>query len=377
MKISLITLHRIVNYGSALQTYATQKVFETLGLETEIVDYYTERMTLRGMSDRIRHKSPRFEKSRILTSAAQIIMYPSYVRRFKVFTEFARKNFHLTTHTYTSALDFDRHPIDADFYCTGSDQVWNSIWNEKFDAPFYLSYAPDDKPKFSYAASFGRTQLEEWEIEPTRRLLSRYDNIAMRESSGVDVLNTLGLSGRHVLDPTLLLTYDQWKPLISDRYANDAYILVYNINREKGLDAFAQKLAKKTGLKVYFMSYYYHDFYKKGKLICSPDVCDFLGLIAHAKYVITDSFHCTAFSINFNKQLMVYYPHKFSTRLQSIVKLVEQENRVITEDSPVIVADEAIDFEKTNQILAAERAQSLGYLKTCLDTTKEHIGCKN
>lgn len=366
MKISLITLHKIVNYGSVLQAYATQTTFEKLGFEVEIVDYFTERMTQHGMSKRIKTKSPKLMRNPLLAAAARIIMYPSYKKRFPVFMNFVNQNLKMTEHTYTCEEDFEKYPISADFYCTGSDQTWNSVWNEKLDKPLYLSYAPDSKPKFSYAASFGRTKLEDWEKEPTKQLLSRYENISMRESSGVEVLHSLGLDGINVLDPTLLLDKNDWQPLISDKYANDNYILVYNINREAGLDEYAQRLAKEKNLKVYFMSYQYHDFYKKGRLICCPQVSEFLGLIAHARYVITDSFHCTAFSTNFNKQLMVYYPHKFSTRLESLVNITGQQSRVVRADSPLAVADEKIDFDNINSILDKERSKAVDYIKTAL-----------
>ena len=114
-----------------------------------------------------------------------------------------------------------------------------------------------------------------------------------------------------------------------------------------------------------------YDFYKKGKLICCPRVSEFLGLIANAQYVITDSFHCTAFSTNFHKQLMVYYPHKFSTRLESLVNLTGQQKRVVHADSPLSLADEPIDFDYVSCRLEAERKKALEYLKDALGVKEE------
>ncbi len=367
MKVSLITLHRVVNYGSVLQAYATQAALEKLGCEAELVDYRAERMTMHGMSKRIRHKSPKFEKSVLLTTVARIIMYPSYKKRFSVFTRFVNNNLKLTPHTYTCEEDFEKYPVCADVYCTGSDQTWNSIWNEFLDRPLYLSYAPDDKPKFSYAASFGREKLEDWEVEPTKQLLSRYNKLSMRESSGVDILHSLGLDGVNVLDPTMLFDKDEWAPLVSDKYKNDDYVLVYNLNRNPVLDEFAHNLAKKKNLKVYFMSYRYHDFYKKGKLICCPEVGEFLGLIKHAKYVVSDSFHCTAFSINFNTDFVVLYPGKFSTRIQSFLQLVGLENRVAKDGGDLDVINNKIDFDAVNQKMEVQRRKSLDWLKSNLE----------
>lgn len=371
MKVSLITLHKIVNYGSVLQAYATQKKLEELGCEVEVVDYFTERMTQHGMSKRIKHKSPKFEKNPLLTAVARAIMYPSYKKRFSVFMKFVNENLKMTPHTYTCEEDFEKYPIEADAYCTGSDQTWNSIWNEKLDRPLYLSYADDNKPKFSYASSFGRTKLEDWEIEPTKQLLSKYDSISMRESTGVDILNSIGLDGVNVLDPTLLLNKYDWAPLVSDKYANEKYVLVYNLNRNSALDEFAHKLAQEKNLKVYFMSYQLHDFYKKGKLICCPKVGEFLGLIKHASYVVSDSFHCTAFSINFNTEFAVVYPGKFSTRLQSLLKITNLESRVAKNGSDLDVINNKIDFESVNKIIESEREKSFAWLKNSIAYKKE------
>ena len=159
-KISVITLHRIVNYGSVLQAYATQEVLEKKGYDVEFIDYYPERMHMFGMLKRIKNKGDKFKKSFIIRNVARIIMFPSYVLRFKRFHGFIKKKLNLSDRIYKNEEDFIKNPPKADFYCTGSDQVWNSGWNEKIDHPFFLDFETNGKKCFAYAASFGKGKLD-------------------------------------------------------------------------------------------------------------------------------------------------------------------------------------------------------------------------
>ena len=362
-KIDVITLHRTVNYGSVLQAYATQYILEKLGYTVEFIDYYPERLHMLGMLKRIKNKSKHFKKNIILRNIARIIILPSYLKRFYVFKKFVRKNLHLTDKTYKTEDDIEKDIPKADVYCTGSDQVWNVGWNEKIDYPFFLKFVPEGKKRIAYSASFGKSSLEDWEKLETKKLLQKYSDIAMREKSGVKILEDLNIgNGVHVLDPTLLLNKQDWKKIISDKYKNKKYIFMYNINHNKKLDEYAVKLAKSKKLPLIYVSYNYHDCFKKGHLKCNTKVEHFLSLIANAEYVLTDSFHCTAYSINFNKQLLVAYPEKFSTRLASIVELTGMTNRVIDDYNDLEICNRKIDFDYANKILEEERKKSIDYL---------------
>ena len=364
MKISVITLHRIVNYGSVLQAYATQFIIEKLGYEVEIIDYQTRRMTMKGMIADVKYKNNMLRKSLLIRTIARIILIPSYIKRFSVFKKFLSENLKLSKHLYTCEDDFYKYPINTDLYLTGSDQVWNPEPSNGIDRPFYISF-DDTRKRISFSASFGISQLKE-NKKQIQELLSKYEYISVREKSGLDILYDLGLKGEWLLDPTLLLTEKEWEPFISKKYKNKNYILVYNINREKGLDKFVRRLEQEKKLPVYFLSYQWHDFYKHGKLKCCPAVEEFLGLIHDAEYIITDSFHGLAFSVLFNKQVMPYYPHKFSTRLVSLVEMAGLENQVVNENSPIDIADYSIEWNKINKKLEMERKKSLFWLQKAI-----------
>ncbi len=366
-KIDVITLHRIVNYGSVLQAYATQAVLTQKGYEVEFIDYYPERMHMLGMLKRIKNKSNLLRRNILVRTVARIIMLPSYIQRFGVFKKFLKKYLKMTPKTYQTEEELEEDIPQADIYCTGSDQVWNTGWNEKIDYPFFLKFVPKNKKCIAIAASFGKSELEDWEKEETKELLSKYSALSMRELSGVKIAKDLGFEDAiNILDPTLLLNGEEWSQLASDKYSNQDYVFVYNLNRNKKIDAYVQKLAKEKKLKIYYVSYCLHEFYKKGKMKCNVKVEDFLSLIKNAKYVVTDSFHATAFSINFNTQFMIVFPEKYSTRVESILKITGLEERIVKDCNNTQLMDSIIDFSDANKILNEQRKIAYKYIESVL-----------
>ena len=368
-KVDIITLHRVVNYGSVLQTYALQEKIKEKGFDVEVIDYYPKRLHLFGMLKRIKNKKEIFRKNVIIRFIAQCIMIPSYIQRFRVFKKFLKKYIKMTPKTYYTKEELEKDVPEADIYCTGSDQVWNSEWNEKIEYPFFLDFVPDNKKRISYAASFGKKELNDKEFLETKRLISKYDYLAMRELSGVEILKKLAREdGINVLDPTLLLNKKEWLKIASKKYDGKKYILMYNLNRNKKIDKYVEKLAKEKNLEIYYISYHLHEFYKKGKMKCNVKVEDFLSLIANASYVVTDSFHATAFSINFNRPFMIVFPEKFSTRLVSILEITDLKNRIVEDYNDIKLADQNIDFTNANHVLEIERKKANEYLDKALNS---------
>lgn len=372
MKIDVITLHRVRNYGSSLQTLATQKFIENNNCEVEIIDYYPERYTSFGLLKRLKNKSEKLKHNPILLLAARMIISVSYVRKKLVFDKFLKKYIKLTPKTYRTEDELKQDLPMADAYCTGSDQVWNSHWNEGVDAPLYLSFVPDKCYRFAYAASIGNTVLDKAEADAVKPLLSKYQHITVRENAGVDVIDALGLKSEQVLDPTLLFKEKDWTPYISDRFKGQKYVVTYNLHHDKRIDQYATKLAEKHGLKVLNISYNFHDIIRSGKLMWCPTIEEYLGLIRDAQYTVTDSFHATVFSILFHTKFMVIYPEQASSRIRSLLSLTKLENRGSDEMPDVALAEKSVDFERADKILEEERVKSQEYLSKVIDEIKLH-----
>ena len=367
MKVSLITLHFVKNYGSVLQTYATQEVLKSLGLETEVVDYWQPRYLDKNILNGNLLFAPQWNKNVLTRTAYKCLKYPSHPRMCRIFNDFLEKYINLTPIRYSTLRQLQENPPQADFYMTGSDQVWNTTGNDCINRMYYLDYAPEGKKRIAYAASFGRSHLEEWEKKETKELLQKYDYIAMRESSGVEIIRQLGMSAVNLIDPTLMLNSNQWSHLIGkERFSYQDYIFVYMLKGTKQADEYISRVAKKYGLKVIRLGYGYHEILKKGKTIVLPSVFEFLSLIKNAKCVITNSFHATAFSINFNTPFISIMRERANSRINDILHLLGIENRKLSDYQNLDLISLPIDFNKVNQRLNEQRAIALDFLKDAL-----------
>ena len=364
MKVTVITLQNIRNYGSALQALATQEIFKSLGCQVDFINFVRDNQKTPAV--RIRTWCKGFNPMKKAIYA--LILYPTFLRQEKVFKRFISKYLNVQTKQYSTDKDFENYPITSDIYCTGSDQTWNSGWNQGIIKAMFLNFVPDNVRKIAYAASFGKSKLDEWEKEETKELLKRYYAISVRESTGVNIVADLGINGAvHVLDPTLQLDGSFWKRHMSKRKIEEPYLLVYQLNTNRDFDNYATEYATKKGLKLVRFCWRIDQCVKCGKALVIPDVLDFVSAIYYADTVITDSFHATAFSINMNTPMICIYPNEFGGRIASILKLTGLENRHLTSYSDFSYVDAPkMDFTAVNAILDKEREKGWEFLKQAI-----------
>lgn len=363
--ITVITLQNIRNYGSVLQAFATQKLLEQLGFKVDFINFLRENVC--SNTNKIKNWCQDMPTMKKIIYAC--ILYPSFLLMNRKFNKFIQHYLNVQKQSYSTEKDFKKFPITSDIYCTGSDQTWNSAWNGGVLPPLFLDFVPDNIPKIAYSASFGKSKLDEWEKEKTKQLLKRYQAISVRESSGVDIINDLGISGTvHVLDPTLQLDRDFWKQYVGRRKIKNPYLLIYQLNTNLQFDRYAKEFARQKGLKLVRFCTRIDQCIKCGKSLIVPEVLDFVSLIYYADIVITDSFHATAFSINVNTQFISIYPTNFGNRIESILKLTKLENRHLNSYTDFsYVTDAKIDFAYANKILEREREKGYEFLKKALN----------
>lgn len=373
-KVALVTLHTVSNYGSCLQTYATQKLFESLGCEIEVIDYYRadnlpEYAVEKAFQGRRMQKFQGvWKKAPWLKKILSVPMGVIVKRQRKPFDDFRSRYLNLSKRMYRSADELMQNPPQADVYCTGSDQVWNSVWNKGFEEPYYLTFAPAGKPRIAFAASIGRSEVDDWEKPLMKDALSHYKAISMRESSGVKILDELGFpNAQFVLDPTLMLKKEDWKPLgkMPDG-VEGPYLLVYQLNKSKQFVDYVEAVASKYGLNVVKISYGVYDVMKSAKTLIAPSVEEFVGLFLNASYVITDSFHATAYSLNFGIPFTSIAPQRFSTRIASILALTGTEDRMLSSWDDTSMFERHIDFDYVTRSLDGMRESSVSFLREAL-----------
>lgn len=368
MKINIITLQRAQNYGSLLQTLALQKKIEELGHQAYVMDYYPERFTNKGLLRRLKGKSSKF-KNPLFLFAAKMLILPSYHKKERQFDKFL-KRINLLGPSFATNEEARGKFADADAYCAGSDQIWNSHWNEGVEKALYLDFVPKGKLCFSYAASIGLSEIREEEIEETKRLLDKFEFLSIREDKGAELVAKLGRKDAvQSLDPTLLMTKEEWEQYADNKYANEKYIVTYNLHHDPEIDKYAQALSKKHGLQVRNISYNWHDIIRKGHLEWCPTVEEFLGLIKHAKYVIADSFHATVFSIIFEKPFVTITPEVASSRLSSLLNMLDLAEHNLNKFVDTSAIEQPINYKKVKQIIGIEQAKSMDYLRKVTSCT--------
>jgi hypothetical protein len=259
----------------------------------------------------------------------------------------------------------------ADVYVTGSDQVWNSIYNGGIDEMYFFSYLPVGSRIISFASSFGRESLPEQEQYAVGKFLRRYSRLSVREQSAKTLLENMGFTDvEWLLDPTLLLDKDAWyRQLIKHRVIKHPYLVVYtpyDAASKEVIYRTARKIARVRRLKIITFSWSGLPELRADRTLSFAGPLTFLSVMYHADCVVTTSFHGTAFSINFNRQFWVYKPVRFSTRLHSILELTGLTHRVLQDVIPDEMIGRDIDYSEPNRILHAERRKSRDFLVQAL-----------
>lgn len=367
MKVSIITVLDNTNFGTYLQAMATAIAIKSLGHEPEIVRYTRPIMTAKGYSKTLLRERGFFRwlkrrRSIPLMLKLRALDY-AYIQRFVAVTK-----------EYCSFEELKKNPPIADVYMTGSDQVWNSIYNRGIDRSFYLDFAPDGKKRSSYAASIGMECFSEQETPVVKELLSKYSSITVREAGAKETLSKIGIKSDVVLDPTLLLDNRRWSDIASkdEMVLCEPFLLLYTVETKaqgRLIEHYAKEVAAKYNLKIYQVSYS-----KSGKgFSCvdrlfaeaTPDV--FLNLMKKASYVIVSSFHGTAFAINFNKPFLTIAANRFNSRVKNLLNITNLQHRLVTDDSLAIDEFKDIDYSFVNERLAKERQTSLSKLKNMIE----------
>lgn len=362
MKVAVITRHAITNYGSLLQAYATQKAIENLGHSCEIIDYIRNDESYKEHEKTLLKRKPNWYKNLVKRYLYLALRQPESVAAGKKF-EKERISLLNLTKLYDSPEMIKHDPPKADIYVTGSDQVWGPIENGEYDSSYLLSFT--NARKISYAASFGRTETNDSLNEYFKKWLGEYNCISVREDSAVELLSKMGFSAKQVLDPTLLFDSSFWNKLTS-KINDKKYVLVYQLHNDQKLGEYAKKVAKEKGIPLIRISASFHQIFRPGKFRWCPSVGEFLSYIKNAECMITDSFHGTAFAINFNTQFVEVLPNnKTGTRNISILKMTGLSNR-IANNYDLSVSREWIDFSEANKALEIERKKSIQILNEML-----------
>ena len=364
MKIKTITCHDVYNHGASLQAYALQTYLESLGHSVEIIDYkpdYLSRHYLLWAVDNPIYDKPIVKQMYLMAKLPGRI---KALRRKKVFDDFTRKYLKLTGMRYQSCEELKDNLPKADVYIAGSDQIWNTLFQNGRDAAFYLDFVPQTAKRIAYAASFATDDVIE-EYKPfVRRMLQNLDVISIRERSSLPLLASLGREdGVAVCDPVFLLSKGQWNEIVSHTHEKERYLLVYDTEHSAKIQEIAQQIAKEKNLKIYNISGFRLGYVDKDMWASSP--LDFVQLIRDADYVVSNSFHATAFSLIYERDFCVVNRSEgINERMKSLLMSYNIVGRHVTSYSASLL--NSIDYRVVSPLLQKDINDSKDFLKKTL-----------
>lgn len=352
MKVGIITMHCPLNYGAVLQTYALQTYIESLGHQVEIVDYRPEYILIPKRLSYIGDK--KYRRNIFLRIAYLALKFIPRIRATRNFGKFLREYINLSAHRYMSLADLEANAPDYDMYVCGSDQIWNVCLPNGNDDAYFLSFA-GDKPKISYAASMSRDgNLDEAAQARFASLLKDFCAISVREDVAVNQLAFLHREIVHVLDPVFLLPKESWirNLRLKNVESNDKYILIYPMGDGRSVFRQAKRLSEMTGLPIYSISQSNKIPSFITKNYNGPKVTEFVSLINNATYVISNSFHGTAFSFIMQKNFWACSIKNTGSRIGSLLRTVGLESRMLHDDDTTSELTEHIDYKNIENNLS-------------------------
>lgn len=360
-RIGIITWHFYNNYGSLLQTYALQTYIESLGNNAIILNYRKFDCVLWKRIIKI-----------ILGKIEKYVPYSLSQRLGLSFWSF-RNKFLKQSKILLNRRMLSKESQKLDAVICGSDQIWAP---SAYKPEYMLNFVSDDILKISYASSIGLNDIPENLISEYKHWISRLNYISVRELQGADLLKRkCNISAKVVLDPTFLLTADQWNKIVTEPTLDEKYIFCYFLNKNHNYKEKVFEILENFDLlnfKIIGISDNKSDSDWMHSQINSASPEMFLGYIKNSYLILTDSFHGTAFSLIYNKDFYVF--ERFSSddrmnqnsRIYSILGKLGLLDRIVS-NSNNINGDLNIDYTSVNMKIMQERAASSYFLKKSLN----------
>ncbi|MGN8804190.1 MULTISPECIES: polysaccharide pyruvyl transferase family protein [unclassified Blautia] len=380
-KVGLAVCYDTKNFGSQLQVLATIKKVEECNCTAEIIRY-NKKLTPAFIAQTIpRLFNVSFVKSKLSGNEKdkKLKNHPAIAEKVKQrsnrFNGFVKEYFapYFSVPYNGWEMLVKKCAENYDAFLCGSDQLW--LPNNLGSHFYTLEFAPDNKPKIAYATSFGVSRIPGFQERNTAKYLNRFQALSTREISGQKIIKDLtGKDAQVVCDPTLLFDAAGWAEIIpSKKVIEEPYVFCYFLGTNEAHREIGEEFREKTGLKLVscpFLDHYAQRDLTFGDIqIYDMDSKDFVNLIRHAQYILTDSFHGSVFSILHHKKFMTF--NRFSdgfnsrnSRIDSLCTLLELSERRYSGN--IMDVEKDIDYAAVEEKLSRLRTESIQYLETAL-----------
>lgn len=375
--IGIITIHNSPNYGACLQSYALYKYLEDKGCDVEIIDLHrpnayedyvpSKRYTCsRPVKLSLKQRAIKKFKSILGIRERKISLYnPNAKKKFDAFNASIK-----LSRPYRSIEDLYANPPEYDLYISGSDQLWNPTQAYCLE-PYFLTFVPHGRgKKISFATSLGITELRDNEKSNFKKWLEQYDGISVREHQAKELLfSFVDKEIEQVADPTFLISPDAWRSVAVLPDMEQSYILLFTLSHNPTMLEYAQKLSATSGKRLVVLGQIQPSPKNDGYLaVTDAGPREFMGYIQQAEMVLTDSFHCTVFSLLLGTRNFYTYiapTNRRGSRIEDLLSTFGLESHLL--DCSLCQSWEELDKNTINReevmsVIEKESIRSLAFL---------------
>lgn len=349
MKIEIITIHRLNNFGSAFQAMALYEYIRSMGYEVELLDYHPDY----------------YKGKHIKNYIGRMLFFKDLRIREKKFDTFIERYTNLSEKRYKTLKEVEKDCPEADLYIAGGDQLWNYHHICGNDDVYKLVFF--NGRKISYGTSMGGNRFTKKQLCDLKAKVKTFESISLREKSSIDLFGKMKLKATWVVDPVLLFPKEFYEKMAVVP-KETKYVFIYLVSPSPELDKIVQYISEKLHLMVIV----YAGFAPKCK--CDEQKRDLgpeevIGYIKNAEYVLSASFHATLFSIIFRKKFAVMLPDENTNeRIYDLLNWTKLENKLVkTYEDFCRTYDEDISYEEQEKLIAKRVLESKEYLRKSIE----------
>lgn len=346
------------NYGSALQSWALSQILSKLGHKPVLVDYCPDIHLDKNILNPLEKMWDQDEESIHNTT----LTLPAIKENYYKFEDFFTNKFNRTVIKYRKDNFEDISKENLDGFVCGSDTIFCIDESKGFDEAYFANYPCMKQHAISYAASFGDTKISDDEYAILNQRIQNFKAIGLRENRMIEYVSAHSeCPVQKNIDPTLLLKPEEYAPIVSERVIEEKYLLLYTRRYNAKMQEYAEDLAAKNGWKIVEISLRATNAKKGHIMMYKAGVEEFLSLVKHAEYVVTNSFHGLMFSVQFKKQFAIFSRETGDSKIAEALELFGLQNNLLTEKVDDIIKIE--DYETVHSRIAEARRDSLAFLE--------------
>lgn len=359
------------NYGSALQSWALSqsidRIGEEFGLQSKLIDYCPKVLE---DSDCLNPTKKMWDTD--LEARRQVeMMMPAIRVNYQKFDDFYTNRFRRTKKKYTDDTfnDVVKDEGISGFVC-GSDTIFCINEFKGFVEGYYANFDCMRGKSVSYAASFGDPAFTDQDYQILNKRLKNFKALGIRENNMLPyVRDHVDVRAERTIDPTLLVEAQHYDDLIAEPQMDEKYILLYSRRYNRNMEQYAENLAKEKGLKLVEISIRATNAEKGHVMRYDAGVEEFLSLVKHAEYVVTNSFHGVIFAVQLRTPFYCFSREQGDTKISEVLDLFGLSNRMMVTGLEIV--SPTIDYDEVHGRIAEARKSATEYLHDALQLLAE------